>query len=223
MLPVPVATRLLTMQKPVAPIFDVADDRAQLWPWTVEQYHQLIKLGILPEGEPYELLYGQLVRKDRSATGTDPMTIGHEHAWVVRKLTRLNPRLARLGCHIQIQLPVTLPPLDEPEPDASIVVGSEDNFQHHHPGAADVACVIEVADASLRRDRGPKLIIYANGNIGTYVIINLPDRVIEVYTDPMPGTGSYGQRVTLTRAQKLELPAGKGKRLVIPVRQLLPA
>lgn len=211
------------MQKSMTNVFEVGGDHAQLWPWTVDQYHQLIRQGIVPEGEPYELLNAQLVRKDRSATGADPMTIGHEHAWVVRKLTKLNPRLTRFGCHIQIQLPVTLPPVDEPEPDAAIVIGSEDDFRRRHPGSADVPCVIEVADASLQRDRGSKLTIYANGNIGTYVIVNLPDRVIEVYSDPMPGTGSYGKRVTLTRAQKLELPAGKGRRLVVPVRQLLPA
>ena len=69
----------------------LAGQQAQLWPWTVEQYHHLIDIGILPEGEPYELLDGQLVRKDRSATGADPMTVSTEHAWVVRKLTRLNP------------------------------------------------------------------------------------------------------------------------------------
>jgi Uma2 family endonuclease len=195
------------MQKSVTTVFEVAGDRAQLWPWTVGQYHELIKTGILPEGEPYELLNGQLVRKDRSAAGTDPMTIGHEHAWVVRKHTQLNPRLTRFGCHMQIQLPVTLPPLDEPEPDAAVVTGSEDDYRHCHPRAADVNCVIEVADASLRRDRGAKLSVYANGNIGTYVIVNLPDHVIEVYSEPMPGTGSYGQRVTLTAADKLAVPA----------------
>ena len=34
---------------------------------SVEQYHQMIRLGILPEGAPVELIDGLLVWKDRSA------------------------------------------------------------------------------------------------------------------------------------------------------------
>lgn len=44
---------------------------------TVDQYHRMIRQGILPEAEPVELLDGQLVRKNRSAAGDDPMTIGY--------------------------------------------------------------------------------------------------------------------------------------------------
>jgi hypothetical protein len=104
-----------------------------------------------------------------------------------------------------------------------LVRGVEDDYAGRHPGAADVLCVIEVADASLRRDRGPKLAVYANNGIENYFIINLPDRVIECYSGPVPGKGSYRHLVTLTRRDKVELPAGRGKRVVVPVKQLLPS
>jgi hypothetical protein len=182
----------------------------------------MIESGILAEGEPFELLDGYLVRKDRSAAGADPMTIGHEHAWVVGELVDLNPKLRRLGCHIRIQQPVALPPYDEPEPDAAIVIGTNKAFLKRHPGAGDVACVVEVADASLHRDRVSKLRVYAASAIPTYVIVNLPDRVIEIYSEPIRGKGSYRHSVSLTRADRLELPAGRGKKLVVPVNQLLP-
>ena len=110
-----------------AALKELVEQQSVLMPLTVRQYHRMIKDGILPEGEPYELLNGYLVRKDRSAAGTDPITIGHEHAWVVRKLTALNPKFHRMGCHIQIQLPVTIPRFDEPEPDAAVVLGDEDD------------------------------------------------------------------------------------------------
>jgi Uma2 family endonuclease len=45
--------------------------------------------------------------------------------------------------------------------------------------------VIEVSDATLRRDRGLKKRIYARARIQVYWIINLPENRIEVYTEPI--------------------------------------
>ena len=123
---------------------------------------------------------------------------------------------------MQTQQPISLPPFDEPEPDGAVLLGSEEAYRGRHPGAADVTCVIEVADASLRRDRSSKLRVYANGGIARYVIINLPDRVVEVYTVPAGGKGTYGSKATLALRDRLELPAARGKRLLVPVKQLLP-
>jgi Uma2 family endonuclease len=44
--------------------------------------------------------------------------------------------------------------------------------------------VVEVADASIRDDRGLKKRLYARAGIAVYWIANLVDRQIEVYTDP---------------------------------------
>src|SRR5687768_5094446 len=98
-----------------------ADMGAQVVPLTVQQYHRMIETGILPEGEPIELLDGLLVRKDRSRTGEDPMTVNPDHSGAVDRLNALNPKLGRLGCYMRIQQPVTLPPNNEPEPDVAIV------------------------------------------------------------------------------------------------------
>src|SRR4051794_1020260 len=100
-----------------AQLRELVDERTVLLPLTVDQYHQMIDRGIVPEGEPYELLDGYVVRKDRSAAGDDPMTIGDEHAWAVMKLVRLAPKFDRLGCHLRPQLAVELPPYNRPEPD----------------------------------------------------------------------------------------------------------
>lgn len=189
---------------------------------TVEQYHRMIEAGILTSGEPYELLDGLIVRKDRSAVGEDLMTVGLDHVWAVQTLAKLGRRLERLGCHMRTQVPVSLPPYDEPEPDGVIAVGTEDDYRTHHPGSTHITCVIEVADSSLRHDRTTKLRAYASSDIVQYVIINLVDRVAEVYTQPLPKQGRYGQSVTLGPKQRVEFQAANGKRLAVPVRNLLP-
>ena len=48
----------------------------------------------------------------------------------------------------------------------------------------DVALIIEVADSTLDEDRGLKQRIYAREGIPAYWIVNPPDRVIELYTNP---------------------------------------
>ena len=190
----------------------------------VDRYHRMIELGILLDGEPFELLDGCLVRKDRSSSGEDPKTVGHGHAWVIGELGNLTLRLRRLGCYMQVQLPVTLAPLDEPEPDGAVVVGSNDDYRDRHPVAADLTCVMEVADSSLQHDRTTKLRIYAAAAIPMYLIINLVDRVIEVCTEPM-GKGRrarYGRQETFSGRQKLLLPARRGRWLRVPIASLLP-
>jgi hypothetical protein len=50
-------------------------------PITVDQLHQMIKNGILHDGEqPIELIDGLLVRKDRSARGENLMGHNPRHA-----------------------------------------------------------------------------------------------------------------------------------------------
>jgi Uma2 family endonuclease len=188
---------------------------------TVQEYHQMIAAGTLEEGAPFELLDGQVVRKIRSAAGEDPMTVGDDHAWAVNALTNLSHRLSQLGCHIRIQQPINLPPQDAPEPDGAIVVGSFEDYPTH-PGAADVLCVIEAADASLRRDKGYKRELYARHGISTYVILNLLESVAHVYAQPVKAKCSYGHTEILSLKQTLTLPTPKGKGLVVSVRRLLP-
>ena len=193
-----------------------------LFALTVDQYHQMIQDGILPEGDPFELIYGQVTHKQRHAAGTDPMTTGHEHAWVVTALTELAARFQRHRCHVRVQQPVTLPPYNEPEPDGSLVVGPKERYRDRHPTAEDVLCVIEVADASLRYDRTTKQQIYADSGIACYVIVNLPDRVVDVYTQPEKGRGRYGRAETLGRRQTLRLTVPSGKAVAVPVKLIMP-
>ena len=80
----------------------------------------------------------------------------------------------------------------EPEPDTSWIIGTIEDFGNRHPDATAVALVVEVADGTLRQDRGIKRRIYAEASIRTYWIVNLVDRVIEVYADPSPADKTYG-------------------------------
>jgi Uma2 family endonuclease len=72
----------------------------------------------------------------------------------------------------------------EPEPDAAVVRGNRRTYADHHPGPADLALVVEVADVSLQRDRTFKKRLYAQAGVPGYWIVNLAERCVEVFTDP---------------------------------------
>jgi Uma2 family endonuclease len=195
---------------------------AAVVPLTVDQYHEMIRRGILPEGAPIELIDGFLVLKDRSKRGEDPMTVGVQHRWAVEALRNLDERVRGWDMHVASQQPVTLPTMHEPEPDASIVAGPLDNYRARTPAAADVLCVCEVSDSSLEYDRTTKQRLYATAGIPQYVIVNLVERVIELYAGPDPSTGRYARRRTVAPGQAVEIELRAGQVLTVQADQLLP-
>lgn len=193
----------------------------RLVPLTVEQYHVMLEKGILRDGDRIELVEGLLVRKNRAAAGEDDKTHGTRHAFVLTRLVRLERALDPLGCPLRVQLPVTLSNVSEPEPDIAIVKGSPESFADRHPGPADVAVLIEVADSSLGYDRGAKLRVYASAGVPVYLIVNIPEQQIECYEKPVPSEGRYSQRADYRTGEKLSLPLVAGSTLPLAVDEVL--
>lgn len=180
-----------------------------LAPLTVDQYHQMIRDGILRDGQPIELIQGALIYKDRRDNTGGIMTHGRRHLKTLNKLTAVLSRwVAGRAAFLQVQGPITIDGQSEPEPDCCIVIGSPDDFTEAIPNAAAVMAVFEVADSSLRADRGTKQRLYAEGGIPIYVIINLKENVVEVLTEPIPADSTYANRIELRNDQNVELPIG---------------
>ncbi|GAA6618703.1 Uma2 family endonuclease [Scytonema sp. NUACC26] len=154
-----------------------------IWRFSIEQYHQMICQGILTEDDPVELLEGWLIPKM-------PKNPPHR---VATKLTRnILEKLVPDGWYVDTQEPITLDN-SEPEPDVVIVRGDTRDYLDRHPGAKDIALVVEVSDSTLERDklgtacasrRTLKKRIYARANIPVYWIVNLVEQQVEVYTEP---------------------------------------
>ena len=189
---------------------------------TVDQYDFLIEQGMMPENSTTELIGGQIVHKDRSHVGEDPMSVGVLHAWVIARLGKFDADLAGTAASMRCQLPVALPPDGEPEPDGAVVRGTEVDYLTAHPGPADLLCLIEASDSSLAYDRTVKLAVYAGAAVPVYVIVNIPDRVLERYADPRPEAGTYGTVETIGPGGVLRLPIGDGRLMDVPADRLIP-
>jgi Uma2 family endonuclease len=181
---------------------------------TVEQYHQIVRAGIIGEDEPVELLKGWLVRKMRK---------NPPHRFATESTREALGEVIPSGWHVQSQEPITL--LDsEPEPDVSVIRGSARDYAQEHAGPNNVGLVVEVADTSLARDRGFKKQIYAEARIPVYWIVNLIDRVVEVYTEPSGPGEQPDYRKNEAYAAADDVPVVLDGREVgrIAVRDLLP-
>jgi Uma2 family endonuclease len=193
--------------------------RATIVAWTIEQYHRAIASGLVPEDTSVELLDGFMVRKDRARAGDDPRTIGDLHRVALVRLAHSAPLFETLGCFLQTQQPVSLPPAHEPEPDAAVVRGRIDDYLASPPLAADLLSVIEVADSSLSLDLGPKLRACAGAGVPQYVVVNLVEDRVLVHEGP--AGDSYARVTGLARGETLQIAAGSGH-VSMPVERLLP-
>jgi Uma2 family endonuclease len=181
---------------------------------SVNEYHRLIELGILTEDDNLELLDGYLVHK---TAGNPP------HDAAIQKGTKRWLRILPSGWDLRVQSAVTLTD-SEPEPDFAIVRGDEQAYLVRHPMAADIGLLIEVSDSTLLGDRDDKGRIYSRASIDCYWIVNLPDRLIEVYTMPSGPTADpkFAKRVDYRDGDSISLALGGSTTIQMAVRDLLP-
>lgn len=148
--------------------------------------------GAFQESDRFHLINGFLVEK---TTQNPPHGIADELCG--RELERVVP-LDR--CHIRAAKPIRLSArASEPEPDRCVVRGSIRDYEDWHPGPEDVMLFVEIADSSLAQDRRLAAEVNGPSGIPTYWIVNLVEREVEVYSDPVP-TG-YASCVTYGATQ----------------------
>jgi len=179
---------------------------------SVEQYHRMIRAGVLTENDNVELLEGVLVSKM-------PHNPKHDGtiSVILRKLWTKLPSdwIAR------IQSAITLED-SEPEPDIAIVKGPEERYLAAHPVPGEIGQVIEVSDSSLENDRRLKKILYARARIPVYWIVNLLEWQIEVYSEPKTGKSpTYKRREDFGIEYGVPLVIAGKEIATFPVRKLI--
>ena len=146
--------------------------------WSIEDYHQMIKSGIL-EHRHVELLNGEIVEMPpEGEPHSSSSTVGRDH--LIQKLG--DRAIVREG-H-----PILLPASNsEPEPDLAIVRCDPEDYWEHHPYPEDIFWLIEFSDTSLKKDLDPKAKIYAAAGIPEYWVVNLQKMELVVMRNPVNG------------------------------------
>ncbi|MCL6435916.1 MAG: Uma2 family endonuclease [Leptolyngbyaceae cyanobacterium HOT.MB2.61] len=143
--------------------------------WSVDEYHRMIAAGILAPGDRVELLEGQIIEMvpqeppqaaATSSFGNDFVLLFAGKAWVRQ------------------QLPITIAPNSEPEPDIAVVRIDPNRYRDRHPYPEDVYLLIEISNSTLNYDRERKAKIYARANVPEYWIVDINQKQILVFRNP---------------------------------------
>ena len=162
------------------------------------------------EDEPLELIGGQLIVAEPK---------GAYHSAAVTAVDYALRAALPPGWIVRTQQPLLLDDESEPEPDLAVVPGRPGDYRDAHPERPALA--IEVAHSSLYFDREHKGSLYARAGIEDYWIVNLVDRVVEIYRDPGPDPAAiYGWRY---RSITTLVPPATVVPLACPSRQILVA
>jgi len=152
--------------------------------WTRIEYEKLIDLGIFQRGEPIELIGGELMVAEPQ---------GALHYTAIWKTAKALEAAFGPGWVVRTQGPIGLDDDSEPEPDVAVVPGGPEDYRSAHPSRA--VLTVEVSESSLASDRERKGSVYARAGLPDYWILNLEDRVLEVYREPAADpSGLFGWR-----------------------------
>lgn len=174
---------------------------------TVRQVSQMCSEGILSSEDQVELIYGVLTCRER---GRGPgMPSSERHQFLVQKIRALFGRLTSpFPVHVVSEAAMQVGDNCLLQPDITVITGSLDEYETRYPTGDDVLVCVEVAMSSLPRDRGVKAEIYAAAGIETYVIVDVEQSNVEVYTKPDASTKSYQQRLVATYGQEIVVDCG---------------
>jgi len=168
----------LIAPRQLLPQYALTSEWPRLFRFTYEQYYQLTDLGFFRD-KRVELIEGEIFdmapQKDLHTAAT---------LLVQYALQRALPDLL-----VRTQMPLHVAANSELEPDVSIVTGTiRDYVGTGHPTTA--LLVVEVSDTTLTHDRTTKASLYAAAGIKDYWVLNLRDRCLELFRQPIEDSAS---------------------------------
>lgn len=172
--------------------------------FTVEEFVRMGEAGIFEPDVRVELIDGVIVEM----SGT-----GRPHARRTHRIARLFGRILPEDVEVSVQSTIRLNDWSGPEPDIALLSPEASLDGENIPSPEDILLIAEVADSSLRIDRGNKARRYAESGIPELWVFVLADDEIEVHRQPTPEGYADAQRYR--RGDTLTIEALPGVRLAV--------
>ena len=172
----------------------------------VHDYERMALVGILGEQDRVELIRGEVM---------DMAPIGQGHEGSVNALNQALVKVCDGKAIVSVQNSLRLDRWSVPQPDFVMFRYRDDFYlEGRRPTPADALLLIEVSDSSLRYDREVKLPLYAAAGIPEYWIVNLQERVVEVYS--RPENGGYAGKAICRGGDQVALSAAPDIVVALP-------
>jgi Uma2 family endonuclease len=176
--------------------------------FTVDEYHEMARAGVLARDARVELIEGEIV---------DRTPIGLRHQAAVDALTNRLVRQCGDRAIVRVQGSIRLDGRSEPQPDVLLLKPRDDFYRDTPATAEDVLLLVEVADTSLVYDRSVKVPLYARAGVREVWLVDLDAARAEVYRDP----ASDGYRSVTARERGADLTPAALPDVAVPVTLLL--
>jgi len=182
------------------------------WKWTREQFCELHERRYF-EGKRVQLIFGEIIEMGAQ---------NWPHFRIVVFVVELLRRTFNSGFWVVDEKPLLLAN-SAPVPDVMVIPGAIEDFTAVPTMAA---LVVEVADTSLFLDTTTKAELYATGGILDYWVLDIENRQLHVFRDPVPlpaglGATAYRTHTVLDTAETVSPLAAP--HITIHVADLLPA
>ncbi len=148
-------------------------------PLSVAAWHMMIAQGLAPKRA--ELLEGVIVEK---------MSKSILHTRLLSRTMKAFYECLTPDFWLRQESPITTKD-SEPEPDISLVQGSEDS---HDVNPTTALLVVEISVSTVAEDRAMAR-IYAAANVAEYWLFNAPGQQVEIFCKPIHG--SYTELTTV--------------------------
>lgn len=146
--------------------------------FTVAEYDTMIKAGVFDGKDRVELIEGEFIKK---------MTQGDLHIGCINAITWILRNDLSKKYLYSVQNAVRINNFSAPEPDLAVLGFRKDFYATGKARPEDIFLLIEVADTTVSSDRQIKIPLYAQAAVPEVWIVNLPRKIIEVYTEPKNG------------------------------------
>ena len=151
------------------------DEGIKPFRWTADEFYLALDAGAFIDRR-VQLIDGEIL---------EMASMKNWHALGVAALDDILSREFGPGYWVRVQMSIDLSPHSLPDPDIAVIAGGYRS--HRGPNNPTTALLlVEVSDTTLRYDRRVKTSLYAAAGIADYWILNLVDRQLEVYREPVP-------------------------------------
>ena len=145
--------------------------------FTVDEYMQMVDLGVIGKEDRLELVDGVIL---------EMAPAGRPHGRRTHRVARLLGRLLPEDVEISVQSTIRLEDHTAPEPDIAILSPQASLDEENIPQPEGILLVVEVAGSSLSGDRGEKARRYAQSGIPELWIFVLETDEVQVSRQPTP-------------------------------------
>lgn len=156
--------------------------------WTIQQYRELYKTGLFNDVKTM-LIHGEVFVMGMP---------GPRHTLGLTRSFRQLDRIFTQGSHVRRQDAFNIGTANDPGPDLAVVPGIPEDYPDSVPTKA--LLIVEVSESTLLYDTTTKAELYATAGVPDYWVIDLENRQLIVYRDPVPlpaGLGATAYRTHL--------------------------